>query len=137
MVLVRARFFLLHILFNKDDFYPSVESIHAEKEIYHKIRNDFALLPYPKYLSADLEDLQKQYGYRDFDEIFEKAYFSYILHLRKPDPAIFLRVLNENRLVPAETLFIDDTLISIEAARKIGINGYHLKKGEDVTRLFL
>jgi putative hydrolase of the HAD superfamily len=82
------------------------------------------------------EDLQKQYGYRDFDEIFEKAYFSYILHLRKPDPAIFLRVMNENSLAPSETLFIDDTLIHIEAARKIGINGYHLKEGEDVTMLF-
>lgn len=82
------------------------------------------------------EDLEKQYGYRDFDEIFEKAYFSYILHLRKPDPAIFEHVLNENRLDPAETLFIDDTLIHVEAARKIGINGYHLKEGEDVTLLF-
>jgi RNA polymerase sigma-70 factor (ECF subfamily) len=27
----------LHISFSKDDFYPSVESIHAEKEIYKKI----------------------------------------------------------------------------------------------------
>ena len=27
----------LHISFSKDDFYPSVESIHAEKEIYKRI----------------------------------------------------------------------------------------------------
>lgn len=27
----------LHISFSKDDFYPSVDSIHAEKEIYKKI----------------------------------------------------------------------------------------------------
>jgi RNA polymerase sigma-70 factor (ECF subfamily) len=27
----------LHISFTRDDFYPSVESIHAEKEIYKKI----------------------------------------------------------------------------------------------------
>ncbi len=27
----------LHMSFSKDDFYPSVESIHAEKEIYKKI----------------------------------------------------------------------------------------------------
>lgn len=27
----------LHVSFSKDDFYPSVDSIHAEKEIYKKI----------------------------------------------------------------------------------------------------
>ena len=82
------------------------------------------------------EDLQKQYGYRDFDEIFEKAYFSYIMHLRKPDPAIFEFVLKENKLDPAATLFIDDTPVHIDAARKLGINAYNLRAGEDVTGLF-
>jgi glucose-1-phosphatase len=82
------------------------------------------------------EDLQVQFGYRDFNEIFEKAYFSYLLHLRKPSPAIFLRVINENSLIPAETMFIDDTLVHVETARKIGINGWQLLAGQDITELF-
>jgi putative hydrolase of the HAD superfamily len=87
---------------------------------------------YLKYL----EDFQKQYGYRDFDDLFENVYFSYRLHLKKPDPAIFKWVLKENKLDPAETLFIDDTLIHVEAARELGLTGYHLLEGEDLTMLF-
>ena len=82
------------------------------------------------------EDLRQQYGYRDFDELFEKVYFSYRLHLKKPNPAIFQWVLNENKLNPAETLFIDDTLMHVEAARELGITGYHLRNGEELILLF-
>ncbi len=82
------------------------------------------------------EEFQQQYGYRDFDALFEKVYFSYRLHLKKPDPAIFRWVLNENKLNPAETLFIDDTLLHVEAAQELGITGYHLREGEDLTSLF-
>jgi putative hydrolase of the HAD superfamily len=82
------------------------------------------------------EDLRQQYGYSDFDALFEKVYFSYRLHMKKPDPKIFQWVLNENKLDPAETLFIDDTLMHIEAACELGITGYHLRKGEEIIQLF-
>ncbi|MGA2823975.1 MAG: HAD family phosphatase [Bacteroidales bacterium] len=82
------------------------------------------------------EDLRQHYGYRDFDALFEKVYFSYRLHLKKPDLAIFQLVLNENKLDPAETLFIDDTLMHIEAAHELGITGYHLRDGEELVQLF-
>jgi putative hydrolase of the HAD superfamily len=82
------------------------------------------------------EDLRQQYGYRDFDALFEKVYFSYRLHLKKPDPAIFQWVLEENKLDPAETLFIDDTLMHVAAACELGITGYHLRNGEELTGLF-
>ncbi|MCX6246555.1 MAG: HAD family phosphatase [Bacteroidetes bacterium] len=81
-------------------------------------------------------DLQEKYGYAGFEELFERACFSYQVHLKKPDPAIFQLVLTENKLVSSETLFIDDTLIHVEAARKLGINGYHLREGENLTMLF-
>jgi putative hydrolase of the HAD superfamily len=82
------------------------------------------------------EELRQQYGYPDFDALFENAYFSYLLHLRKPDPEIFRWVLDKNDLVFFETLFIDDTLINVQTARTLGIHGYHLKEGEDITDLF-
>ncbi len=82
------------------------------------------------------QEFQQKFGYRDFDELFEKVYFSYLLHLKKPDPAIFKLVLNENKLDPAETLFIDDTLMHVESARQLGIAGYHLSEGEELSRIF-
>jgi glucose-1-phosphatase len=88
------------------------------------------------HYTAYRADLERDFGYRDFDELFEKAWFSYRIGLKKPDPAIFLHVLEEKNLIPSETLFIDDTLVHVEAARKLGIRGYHLKNGEPLTTLF-
>jgi putative hydrolase of the HAD superfamily len=83
------------------------------------------------------ESLRQVYGYQDFNAIFENAYFSYRLHMRKPDPLIFKWVLDTSKLIPSETLFIDDTLINVQAAIELGINVYHLPEGEDITSLFI
>ncbi|MFT6442539.1 MAG: putative hydrolase of the HAD superfamily [Salibacteraceae bacterium] len=55
--------------------------------------------------------------------------------LRKPDPEIFQVVLNENNLVPKETLFIDDSPQHIASAKTLGIVAYHLEN-EDIGDLF-
>lgn len=60
------------------------------------------------------------------DELFEKAYYSHILKMRKPDPASYQVIIDENGLNPAETLFIDDALVNIEGAQKCGIQTVHL-----------
>jgi putative hydrolase of the HAD superfamily len=44
-------------------------------------------------------------------------------------------VLKDKNLNPAETLFIDDTLMHVEAARKSGIYGWHLTQGSDVCEI--
>ena len=84
-----------------------------------------------------LEDFRNKYGYKNFDEIFEKIYFSFQMKIRKPDPGVFNFVLSDLDLIPAETLFIDDMLPNVQGARSIGITGYHLKEGEDVSDLFI
>jgi len=71
--------------------------------------------------------LKKDYGIANLSLIFEKVYYSHTLHLSKPDPLIFKYVLNENKLVSEETLFIDDILVHIESAAKLGISTFHLK----------
>lgn len=75
-------------------------------------------------------------GYEDFDKIFEKAYFSFRMGLRKPDREIFEKVIKDQKLVAEETLFIDDSLQHIESAREIGLQTYFLKNNEDITMLF-
>jgi glucose-1-phosphatase len=84
-----------------------------------------------------LRDLQLRFGFYEFDQLFHKAHFSFDLHLSKPNPEIFEFVMNQHRLVPAETLFIDDTLEHIEAARKLGLRTYHLVKPVRVRDLFV
>lgn len=80
----------------------------------------------------------RQYGYRDLDALFEKAWFSYRIGLKKPDREIFEFVLRDGGLDPNETLFIDDTLVHVEGARSAGLHGWHLDLtgGDEVTALF-
>jgi glucose-1-phosphatase len=67
------------------------------------------------------------------EDLFEKAYYSHVVNLRKPDAEIFSLVLKENNLDPWETLFIDDTESNFPEAKKLGIQIYHLKHGMSIT----
>ena len=84
------------------------------------------------------ETFKTQYGYDDFDSLFEKAYYSYRIGLKKPDPEIFRYVLSDSHLDPSETLFIDDTLMHVEGANSVGIHAHHLLigDGEQIIDLF-
>ncbi|MBK6965056.1 MAG: HAD family phosphatase [Bacteroidales bacterium] len=76
-----------------------------------------------------------EFGY-GMGQLFEKLWFSHQIGLAKPDPEIFRYVLNDGGLKPEETLFIDDTLVHVEAARSVGINAWHLLPGTDICELF-
>ena len=52
-------------------------------------------------------------------DYFEHAYYSCDIHHRKPDAAAFTHVLEHQRLTPAETLFVDDLPINVQAARDL------------------
>lgn len=69
---------------------------------------------------------KEQTGRDDFDSYFVKAYYSQHLGMRKPDLAPFLHILAEQGLVAGETLFIDDTIKNVEAAREAGMLAHHL-----------
>lgn len=77
--------------------------------------------------------LRAQYGCDIFEECFVKAYFSHEMHMRKPHVEAFQRVVSEQGLNPAETLFIDDTARHIEGAKAVGLCTYLLPKGVDVA----
>jgi putative hydrolase of the HAD superfamily len=81
--------------------------------------------------------LKKDYGIANLSVIFEKVYYSHTLHLSKPDPLIFKFVMNENQLVAGETLFIDDILVHIESAAKLGIRTFHLKDPLKLTDVLI
>ena len=83
-----------------------------------------------------LQDLKEKFNLSSFNELFEKAYFSFELGINKPNKEIFLHVLSQNHLDAKETLFIDDTLQHVEAAKACGINAYWLKTGDDIVNLF-
>jgi putative hydrolase of the HAD superfamily len=82
-----------------------------------------------------LKQLQAM-GFNSFDDIFEKAYFSHEIGLRKPDPAVYRYVMDEKALQAQSTLFIDDSLQNITIADKMGIQCHWLHQGAEFEKLF-
>lgn len=60
----------------------------------------------------------------------EEIFFSYEMGLRKPDPEIFLKTLSATKMLAAETLFVDDSLLNIEAADKVGLQTFWFEEGK-------
>jgi putative hydrolase of the HAD superfamily len=82
------------------------------------------------------DQFSRSFGYPSLDNLFEKAWYSFQINLYKPDPDIFEYVLRESGLDPSETLFIDDFLVNVEAAKACGLQAIHLAEGMEVTELF-
>lgn len=118
------------------------------------------LLDFPQHRLTFLQELSKKYRlfllsntdsihisyfeqqngktfYEAFYNCFEKVYFSFEMGMRKPDSAIYQRVLDEQKLDPATVLFVDDKKENTDAGAKLGIKVWNLQVGqEDVTELY-
>lgn len=72
-----------------------------------------------------LKDFEEKYNY-PFNSLFQKAYYSHEIGLRKPDQEIFEFIVKDSNVKASETMFVDDSLTNIKAAQKIGINTFHM-----------
>ncbi|MFV0469279.1 MAG: HAD family hydrolase [Dysgonomonas sp.] len=81
------------------------------------------------------EMFRKQFD-ENLEDLFIQSFYSDEIHLRKPDSEIYQYVITTARINPEKTLFIDDNEANITAARKAGLNAYHLAGGEKITDLF-
>lgn len=95
---------------------------------------------YRLFLLSNSNQIHYDYYVRSFKdvhgfelgELFEKMWFSFEVGLIKPNTEIFRYVLKDGAIKAEETLFIDDTLMHVEAARKVGIRAYHLLGNDDI-----
>lgn len=84
-----------------------------------------------------IDYLKKEFQMEGLDHLFEKAYFSQHLFLRKPHREIFDEVIKANNLVPEETLFIDDSPQHLEGARKAGLHTLLMNEHPQYLESFL
>lgn len=63
----------------------------------------------------------------DFLKWFDGILVSGAESLKKPDPKIYELLLDRFQITPETSLFIDDSLRNVEAARRLGINAIHFK----------
>jgi putative hydrolase of the HAD superfamily len=148
-------------LISSEDFIASYCKAHPQltSEAFTKSWNAI-LVDFPKHRLEFLKDLQKQGKYKlillsntnhihidwvkenisffeEFKNYFDAFYLSQEINLRKPEPSIYEYVLEQHKLKPEETLFIDDTRENTEAAEKLNIHTWNIDPAkEDVVDLF-
>ncbi|MDN0064986.1 HAD family hydrolase [Bacteroides gallinaceum] len=59
---------------------------------------------------------------KSIDTYFDKLYLSFEMRCMKPGMDIFKKMLEDARMQPEETLFIDDSITNIESGKKAGMN---------------
>jgi glucose-1-phosphatase len=106
-----------------------------------KIKNKYNIFLYSNTNQIHYDFFTQKFrdvtGNKNFDDYFIKAYYSHTLGLRKPYPASFTAILQEQNLVAQETLFIDDTISNIDGAKLAGLQTIHLIPPARVSKLGL
>ncbi len=115
--------------------------IPAERiKIIEEVKKNYKILLFSNsneiHYDLFIRDLQLRFGYNEFEDLFDKAYFSFDMHLSKPDVEAFEYIMYQNKLVPEETLFIDDLEANIEAAKSLGWKTYRMVPPERVRDIF-
>jgi putative hydrolase of the HAD superfamily len=106
-----------------------LESIKSKKRIFLLSNtNEIHMSWFKNYVN-------NLFGNNVFFDLFEVAYLSNEMGMRKPNTEIFNAVIEQNNLIPNETLFIDDSPQHVDGAKKAGLQSYWLKNDEDITDL--
>jgi HAD superfamily hydrolase (TIGR01509 family) len=69
------------------------------------------------------------------NNFFENVHLSHQLGMRKPDQITFKEVCDINRLIPKNTLFIDDSIQHVIGAQNAGLQTIHLKNIFDLPEI--
>jgi len=115
------------------NYYP--EAIQKAKELKSKYRLYLFSNTNAIHYKCFIEIYKRQFGTSDFDDLFEKAYYSHDIGIRKPYVESYTWVLNDAGILAAETLFIDDTKANIEGAEKAGLQAIYLEPPMKVWEL--
>jgi len=79
---------------------------------------------------------QDNFDYPGINTFFTHCWYSYLMGVRKPDPEIFRKVMEEGGFQPGEVAFIDDLKENVEAAATQGMVPVHLPPGKEIMDLF-
>ncbi len=58
------------------------------------------------------------------DLLFDKTYYSFEMNMSKPNANIFQTLLKDANIKAEETLFLDDSIVNVEVAEKLGIESW-------------
>ena len=70
-----------------------------------------------------------------FEDAFDRMIISAEVGAVKPEPKIFQIALDQVGVSPNEAVFVDDFLINVEGAEKVGMKAIHFKDPESALKL--
>jgi len=110
----------------------------ARLDLIHSLKNDHRLFLLSNTNSIHMRKVSQvvqQTIHKDsINHYFEKAYYSHLIGMRKPDREIFDLVLDENNLNSNETIFLDDFPVNFPGAVEVGITTLEVQ--EDILKIF-
>jgi len=114
-------------------FQRIIENLNEEVlSLVKKLRENYSVVCLVN-AELDVVPLVRKRGVYDY---FEHAYISTELGMEKPNPEIYLTVLNDLNCKPWEVIFIDDKEKNVNSARKLGINSILYKNFRQLKKDF-
>ena len=105
----------------------SLHTIDKSLELFHEIYNS----GHPVYCLSNMSvETYTAIKHKAFFDSFSGIVISGYEKCMKPDARIFEIILERYQLDPSKTLFIDDSLDNVQAARQLGIQTHHFKRTE-------
>ncbi len=100
-------------------------------DFLHELKKNYKIYLFSNtnaiHLRAFQNIIKNQYGDAQLlERIFDKTYYSHLIHNRKPNATAFQYILDDLNLRADEVIFIDDSIQHVEGAKSVGINAYHL-----------
>ncbi|MCH8329841.1 MAG: HAD family phosphatase [Bacteroidetes bacterium] len=103
----------------------------GRKELLKRLSENYKLILLSNTDEMHMREIfriqNRRYGKENLFPWFDREYYSYMMGIRKPDPAIFEMVLQQSHLEPAETLYVDDGERHVRSAETFGIKGVWLQ----------
>lgn len=103
--------------------------VEGTMQIIKKLQDKYNLILLSDHIKEWMEYIIN--NNKDID-IFKHKYFSYEYGMLKGDEGTFKNILEEEGILPSETVFIDDYKSNVEMANKAGIKGIVF---QDATQL--
>jgi len=123
-------------VFSRDDFCRAMLSIIGRPIVGMEelVRNLGARVPLgllsntnPLHFDACMDDLAVL-------QVIPSHFLSYRLKSLKPEPGIFEKAIELLKLDPGDIFYIDDLHENVEAARRVGLNGYLFVGEQELKR---
>lgn len=112
----------------KDMLLPKEDTVRILKELKRAGYKLYVLSNYHR--NAYKETKEKN----SFFQLFDGEIVSYALKTVKPEREIYQALIDSYSLIPEETLFIDDSIENIMAAKKLSIKAIHFHDADSLRR---